>query len=760
MYVNIYIQTLIYSHIALFINILASNYKMFFKPKCALGTQTINRILQTSLRSQLNKTGNVSNRMFDYIDDNKYMISDNRVPFIRSCSQNSTFEIEHADLPYNNWISELIKKLSKCTVYVPFTVLQDSSLNTPCKRKIEIKEEVTEYDDSAIDIDINILKKRRLDESLSILHKLKENHVLTKNERIDVIKVIRANAFIEHIDELAKVFVVTDGEKRMSMLSVEQRFCLNSILEYAFPSDFKDKYPDVKVLTQNTEYNPFYKLFLIEGSAGCGKSSIIESLNFYTYTQHKECSKLLYITQTNVLCQNMRNKCFYNDGMQYLTFFKFLNILNLNYYDKKQLLLHCDALKEDAFQNTCGSEFLNAMKDIVNLPVSSINDDNYPRLFIIFDEIYTVSNGKLSLFLFVVRCLKIQNPELNIYCILIGDKHQLRPFTKIEDIKLQVVKQYDGVDDDLIKKEIKEEDTNIQSLIAQSESLVNATKFTLTKQYRIFDEKYSGFVEMLRHCQNTELDGIKILEQIEALWPEKINNKLMLKYPIDEILSIIDDIGIKDYKNIIIRMHNNNIFNKIIDTIVFCFTNKHAHYYTHALAFSYHAQLSQSKDTIKVDDYIVFSVIYNFDHLKFIDNRTKIKDLINDRNYLVNILPLIRYCPYKILTSNSPVARLSIVYLIDWSVNDDNRSITHLVVYSPDTNYVFTLMPSRFEMNLFKNCYLFGFPLQFAFSSTFASSQGLTLNSKIAVSCANISKAELYVCLTRIRKSEDLVRIY
>ena len=204
-------------------------------------------------------------------------------------------------------------------------------------------------------------------------------------------------------------------------------------------------------------------------------------------------------------------------------------------------------------------------------------------------------------------------------------------------------------------------------------------------------------------------------------------------------------------------METNGIFKRALDTIIFCFTNRHAHYYNMALAVSYHKQLLDHN--VNPNEFLIFSLIIKYESLQFIENKTK-HELLNNSSYLVNVLPLIRYCPYKILVAVEDVARLSIVYVLDWLYDERKESITNVVVFSADMNLIFTIFPTRFEMNLFDKTPLFGFPLQLACSSTFASSQGLTLENKIAVSCVNISKSELYVCLTRIKKSADLVAIY
>lgn len=763
----------------------------------------LNRILQTELRQQISRTGNVSETMFDFIDDNKYMVTDNRYPFITAQSPYTTFRIEHSGLEYRSWVSEVYRRLGvNCHVHTPYTIIENTNLRKRPAHTLHDDEGFHQpsmssspppslQNDSTVALmGFEEIKKRRLDESVGMLDRLQKTKMLNRRERLEALKAIKANNLMEVVEELTKKFDDEQGHALIRRLSDEQRQCFESIIRYAFPQDFttaaddgggkcnEDDKPKLKI----PKLQPLYKLYLIEGSAGCGKSSIIESLNFYCYSRHKRYTKLLYITQTNVLCQSMRNKCLYNDGMEYLTFFKFLGIMGLDYYNKKQLLMNCDALRIDAFQHTCGTNFLRDINTLIPLPPmdGDPNDREQPRLFIIFDEIYTVSDGKLSLFLFIVRCLKIKYPNLNIYCILIGDKNQLLPFTKTENVKLHVqhlpsteINPTEGEDSVTETTMVDEENDDIMcSLIAQNESLLNAEHYVLQKQHRICDEVYNEFVNRVRHSDNTVETGRALLEEIYRLWPQKINSTLTLLYPVDEILHLWQSTPIDDYRNIVLR--ENGIFRRTIDTIVFCFTNRHAHYYNIALSFSYLNQIRQhltsTTTTHKQNKFIIFSIIFNAEYLKLIGDNYTIRQLINNRNYLVNILPLIRYCPYKILTSGSPVARLSIVYLLDWQMSgegtedgdggDGGGQILSVVVFSPDTNVIFTLLPCKFEMNLFKRTTLFGFPLQIAFSSTFASSQGLTLNNKIAISCSNISKSELYVCLTRIKTSNDLVSIY
>ncbi|WBR61447.1 ATP dependent DNA helicase [Drosophila suzukii associated hytrosavirus 1] len=774
---------------------------MLFQAKASLNVCTINRILQTALKNQLQSTGNVSTYMTNYIDDNKYLLSDNRIPFIQHKEKNSTFYVEKSNLPYNNWIDVACERLKNSTLLLkPFTLIGQSvkadsyrNLKTTMNLKRKSEEDIDEIDYG----NINALKRRRIEETSRIFTAIKNNISLETQERRDIIKVLTSYKDIYHVKELVNEFRDEDGEMLLNRMSEDQRNCLDGILKYAYPADFN--LPNKKYDPTVKERNPFYKIFLIEGSAGCGKSSVIEGLNFYTYKHHSNFTKLLYITQTNVLCQSMSTKCNYNKNMQYLTFFRFLSILDLNYYDKKQLLLNCDALKIDAFQHTCGSGFLRDIKDVIKLPcfisenntdpvykfnndikddpfivsdenfvIPKKNEDTKPRLFIVFDEIYTVSSGKLSLFLFIVRCLKLNYPLLSIYCILIGDKSQLLPFTKVEDIKLNVPKDIEISDENETKDIQEDDDINICSLISQSESLANATRFVLNKQFRIVDEKYNNFVNRVRYCDNREDAGIHILEEFTKLWKDKVGNDLSIIYPLEEIRDTLASINIKKYNDVVIALERKKLFDQTLNTTVFCFTNKHAHYYNIALALSYWNQIEEKCNTgtdsilfgSKSSDFIVFSIIYSFTFLQTIDDSEyKASQLINQSNYLVNVLPLIRYCPYKMLASKSSVARLSIVYVLDW-ILDKYNSVTHVIVYSPDTKLIFSILPQRFEMNLFKNSPLFGIPLQLAFSSTFASSQGLTLHNKIAISCANISKSELYVCLTRIKSSKDLVRIF
>lgn len=781
-----------------------------FRPQWSLGVNTINRILHTSLGEQLSSTGNISDNMFDFIDENKYFLSDNRTAFIQHDTKYSTFSIEDSNLPYSDWIELVYRKLCKSNnMFKPFTVIEKINSLNRNKRAAEESEELT----SSGDCDVRTYKRQKLTESEVCFEHMKKDGFMKQEEKSDLIKTLVNNLSLIHVKQLSTIFTMKDGEYLIDRLSEEQKGCLYTMLEYAYPDDFKeDKSMVIKKNEKNFGKvfasipkkelsNPFYKIFVIEGSAGCGKSAIIESLNFYSFKNHNKYTKLLYVTQTNVLCQSMHKKCFYNNNMQYLTFYKFLSTLNLSYFNTQQLLLNCDALKIDSFQNTCGTDFLTKIKSVIRLPNMPEGEfpENWPekpRLFIIFDEVYTLTKGKLSLFLFMVRCLKQTYPKLTIYCILIGDKYQLRPFTKIEDIKVNVLK--DNVSKkkeikDEINKEIKKEkyeDDNIKketnyddgagvfydddygkkiteenedalseltkiSMINQSESVQNATKFFLSQQFRIVDEEYKNFVNRVRDSEDRVDMGIQILEEFKSLWEEKIGNTLSVRYPIKDILNVLENLKTTDYKKIAIKFSEIGMFDKTIDTTLFCFTNMHAHYYNIALSFSYWNQIKKVCKK-RTNFFISFVLIYNSTRI-YSNVNLSFEENINRANYLVNVLPIIRYCPYKILSSNSPVARLSIVYIMDW-IFDSKNEITSIVVFSPDTNLIFSIIPSRFDMNFMKAG--FGFPLQFAFSSTFASSQGLTLNNKIAISCANISKAELYVCLTRIKKSKDLVRLY
>lgn len=787
------------------------NIVPLFKPKWTPSVNTINRILHTSMGEQLSATGNISNNMFDFIDDNKYFLTDNRTAFIQHDNKYSTFTIEHSKLPYSNWINKIHNILCNANnMFRPFTLIEKiSSVNKNQIIKIEQENRLNHNGKS----EISLYKKQKVEETEIYFKHIKQDFSMTMEIKNDLMDTLTQNMSVIFMKELSKVFHMDDGEYLLSRLSEEQKGCLYSMIEYAYPEDFKyGLKPSIKNEKSKKNFgkvfasipkielsDPFFKIFIIEGSAGCGKSAIIESLNFYSFKNHNKYTKLLYVTQTNVLCQSMRKKCFYNNNMQYLTFYKFLSTLNLSYYNTQQLLLNCDALKLDSFQNTCGTDFLTKIKSIIRLPIMPEGDvddsmTQKPRLFIIFDEVYTLTQGKLSLFLFMVRCLKQTYPKLTIYCILIGDKYQLRPFTKIENIKVSVKKNAKTNNntqdkksieniDDIIKKEIdedQEQDLNLKddddyddeeeynytdksylyelnrlSLISQHESVENATKFFLTQQFRIVDEKYNNFVNRVRDAENRVDMGIQILEEFKSQWEEKINNVLSMKYPIKAILKILDNIKPTSYKNIVRKFIELGLFDKTIDTTVFCFTNMHAHYYNLSLALSYWNQLNVHYKKIS-NFFISFVLIYNSDYLPR-HVQAVIHEAINRANYIVNVLPLIRYCPYKILTSNSPVARLSIVYILDWLFNSKNE-ITTIIVFSPDTNLIFSVIPSKFEMNFLKHG--FGFPLQLAFSSTFASSQGLTLNNKIAISCTNISKAELYVCLTRIKTAKDLVRLY
>lgn len=772
-----------------------------FDVKPSLSISALNRILQTSLPDQLRSRGNLSETMIEYIDDSKFLLSDNRIPFIRHKTEiESTFLLPMADLPYNGWVGLVDDKLKQtCNVFAPFSIQeladqksnQTTKVNTPEPNMDTIKPEPLDYDIDdrhTVEMEFNRAKRCKIEDSVALLNNVKKSYRLDYTKRCEALKVLKENMLLERVPELYQTFRIEDGEAIINRLSTEQRDCLNSILHHAFPSHnlAQASTPPPPPPPQHTNSNgpePFYKIFLIEGSAGCGKSSIIEGLNYHVYKYRMQHVRLCYITQTNVLCQSMASKCSYNPAMQYLTFFSFLNVLDLSFNDKRQLFLNCDALKGDAFQTVCGFDFLANIASIrKNLILPPMDGPEKPHLFVIFDEIYTVSDGKLSLFLYVLRCLKLKYENLQIHCILIGDQYQLQPFTKTEDVKLEVHHVIQGFQlqgkgvstttssssssptpSDRIKHEpgdVSMDEISLQCVIEQSETLGTATKFLLKKQFRIVDDDYTKFVERIRCCGTNEDIGIQVLTEIKDLWPDKYNKYLDIRYPLEEIVETLENIKNKDYQRTVVALSRAEIFKKTIDTTVFCFTNKHAHYYTISLAFNYWNQIENgNRGGHTIDHFLTFALIFKLKEIQTLDPDYNIIKMINNVNYLVNVLPLIRYCPYKMLTFKGPVARLSIVYLLDWTINE-TREITHVVVYSDDKKSIFSLLPQVFTMNLFKTTLLFGIPLQLAFSSTFASSQGLTLKNKIAISCANISHSELYVCLTRIQRASDLVRIF
>lgn len=749
---------------------------------------TLNALLQTSVKAQLSSSGNVSRFMCDFIDDNKYLQSENRQPFIQSDTKDNIFYIVDSELFLLTFVDTVYDKLINTTdtlLFKPSLIIEKMSQN---KRK---RDTTVEYS----------AKREKLEESKDLLEILRRtNHFIDKDRQTSIINTIKTNLLTTTVDVKQTKFSPEIYTKKMQNLSPEQKMCLYGILSVAYPDDKLDflkeeqhcgnnTIPNIdSIKKENLKFeegikNPFYKLFLIEGYAGCGKSSIIESLNFYAYMNHRCYTKLVYITQANVLCQSMRKKCNYNSDMEYLTFFRFVRTLGLGYDDEIQFLLNCDALQGDAFQSTYGLKFVKSLTEIIEMPKKSPGRKS--TLFLIFDEVYALSSGKLSLFLFLVRNIKLNFQHLDIHCILIGDKFQLRPFTTVENTKLEVIKSEppssDAEDDsedkknkeiliakieaqDYIDNEIpKELENDIQALISLHESLPNSTKFVLTKQFRIVDSEYNEFVNIVRHATDTVDSGTKIFNMILSKWPDKINKNIEVNYPIDYILSLHSRINKNNYIAICKELYDSDMFSKILDTTIFCFTNVHAHYYNIAYSFSVLNRLKRkfANSDVKYKDFIRFSLIYNYNYIYSKYPTEKLSMLLNKKNNLLNVLPLIKYCPYKLMISLGYIVRLSIVYLIDWIYDDkDNDDITHLILYSPDNNQCFSIHPYKFQMNLFKSTTLFGFPLQLAFSSTFASSQGLTLDNKIAISCANISKSELYVCLTRIHTSQDLVRIF
>lgn len=664
------------------------------------------------------KLGFVSVDLCRFIDSHKKYMEDNRFPWIKHNSSCHVFRIRNsaeADLDYplqilatkNRWvlpIAEMVLRPQRSSLPMPKLQSLD--------KQMQGKEGASENSDDQPGNSIEFLT--RLFNNVPSLY-------MSRQDKIELAKLIKAQVEVYHKlpDLKPKNLTKEEGEQKIANLNGEQRACYESIIS-EIDKDQKD-----------------IKIFLIEGAAGCGKTAVVEAINVHLHFNYKVSDNIKYITQTNVLCHSMEARCPFKEGAVFMTLYQFFKALDLSYRHTIDFMSFCDAVSGDTFQQTCREDFLRGLNNV--LPLGK-------KFVIIFDEIFMWNSGRISFIIFLIRQYKIRHPNVDFYVILIGDEKQLQPYQVPKELKIRVsmfaTKQY----------EYEENFTSVERLM-RNDCISAWQRYVLTKQHRIVDSDYCDFVDFIRSADTAKVTDEDVMFEISRRYPEKLTDLIIVDYPWERIDKLLAGLNPqKDFEKIV-RAFGNEI-DSVLDTTVFCYTNKHAHYYNLALAYSVERGLPENKRKDTIHWSVFFTSSYN---LPNIEQNVSLKHL-NISNHLFNVLPLIRYYPYKVLECRcNTVPRLSIVVLLDWVVG--KGCLHNVIVYSPMKKTIFSIMPCTFRMNMFAGELLYGLPLQLAFSSTFASSQGLTLSNKIAISCVNITKSELYVCLTRIRQHRDLVAI-
>lgn len=641
---------------------------------------------------------------FTFLKENIFHLQDRRKSFIRKCN---VFEISNSPIrfingPDHDWCKQVYSHFTnffRCHGYVA-TITEKAYMKVRATKVCSA--ENLDDNECGDDTDSQIASNSQHKNTQALTDK--KTQILEAGSGILTTPTITIGSIN---------FDISEEESFYKTLADEQRNTLNNILQD------KEK----------------FSIYNITGQAGCGKSRIVYGIHLHTI-KRKNVESLLYVAHTNVLCQSINRNRLSRTRLETLTLCKFFTtVFKQSFFNIRPLLSILDAIPLDAFASVLGEGFLRSE---LHMPLAI--DVKPPKvLYVILDEIYMLSEGVVSFFIFILRKIQEQTINMRVILVLIGDKHQLRPFQQPGSVK------YNNIDPTIPSATECLKIEQIKNIECESAW----KKVVFTKQHRITDSAYNS---LLQELLKPQIQGEEFYNLLKKRYGQKYLSNLSIVYPLEEILKRIGHLTTNDA--IVEELLKDNFLESILNVNVFCFTNEHAHYYNIALGASILDQICKSSYE-KRRVYVKFTLFYDT------KKPPQINEIQANRPY-VNLLPLIRFYPYKLLeVSDIPIkcARLSIVYIIGWILNSREK-IDHLIVYSKDVQKLFTLRPTKFRMNLYKDQLLLGFPLQLAFSSTFQSSQGLTITNKIALSMNNVSKEECYVTLSRIRFAEDLIAFY
>lgn len=340
-----------------------------------------------------------------------------------------------------------------------------------------------------------------------------------------------------------------------------------------------------------------------------------------------------------------------------------------------------------------------------------------PAVNILFlDEISMFTPSQLEFFTFAVKAIS-ETLKVRFIVVLAGDFMQISPMFTVS--------------------------TNYDVILN-----LCCSHHNLTIQHRILDIDYLNVVMQL--TENPLPDSQQFLNDLKNVCgPEKCTNLIDYVYPFElsfwayELLANTGG-NFHVWLDSVLSVKP-NFFDLMLDFCVFCFTNDEMHYTNIAIGMGILSQFRRreisTEETIK---YIKFSTF----NMK--DSTLQYPYPMSGAKTIIQILPLIRFFPYKTLFSTSLIPNKSIVYLLHW-----NTIKGYVVIWWREKNLVLQVYNCVFKMNM-TNSYLFGIPLELAVANTFHSSQGLTLSNDVAISLKNIDYRELFVALTRVRNSSQI----
>lgn len=423
---------------------------------------------------------------------------------------------------------------------------------------------------------------------------------------------------------------------------------------------------------------------IIQGRAGSGKTTVLQEL--------VKIGAVSYISIGQILCSDVKRKFPYVSVHTMCAFL--MCTLNVDYYTMIGLV--GELLKHLSF------DFLENVEINIKGKLPILTEKNSKDLFIFFiDEFSLMTDGLLGL-LYKIFDYFYNTHNLNIVVIFAGDSNQINP-------KYQIMNSYNfGENSKIIKK-------------------INARVFSLNSQHRFNNVEYDEFLLTLNKSNNVK--GI-----IKNYFKDQTNT-IVYNYPYDVISKMPDGEDI-------CKWFYNNI-NILTPPLVLGYSNRELHFNNLSLAQKIYNDLKvhTTFDNLDIGNFLKFDVpkIKIGTKEKW---RTISPNFSPDEPFLVT--PLIKGLPYKILSYQPNIARLSIVYLLSIHVE-------YISVFSMADNTILNIYPRDFQSNLFPQVTFIGFPIQLFFGETFYSSQGLTLTRDIYANLNGASKSEMYVALSRSR---------
>lgn len=550
------------------------------------------------------------------------------------------------------------------------------------------------------------------------------------------------------------------------------------------------------------------EVYLIKGSAGTGKTFILNAVN--------ENAPVFYTTIKGSLVQYAGLNCDAHGA----TFCKILcTLFNMNFYQVRYMQ---DVIEKLPFH-------------IIDDLVSKINFSTYPfstvlvrkKLCLFVDEYSMLS---APLFYFFFKCLKNlyahKSKASKLLILLVGDPNQIKPIksiylensikmeslcTKVLELtesKRMVDPQYVKLLKNILCSDYANKHLMQSFLYREFPSICNAsTQMEYTIPLEVYDTYPFNFKTDKGIIKDMSFE--KLVTFTPQTWQQKMEAEIARKEAAaaaattsykrtkkaTKKLSNSNEIASKDMQYNIqsnnldlllstpnqmclstsgkmlklrekqvrsfLYPHKTKHLDKVLqwwisnksnfnETIMLSRTNRIVHQTNILVYIKYHKEMTRYLKDKKSKHLIRFSRIYYHDTIY--SEWTFIKPNSEDNMY---ILPLIVGLKYILLTTIDNLRNGDEIYLVGFV---DKPKAGLLMV--TETNQLFILFPTSFEMRLFKNETLFGFPICMAAASNIFNSQGKTmLQSDIYIDIQGCNQSEVFVALSRPKELRQIKAI-